>query len=105
MKRLSEFETIEEFWGTVDNVPPPSKLPVGCNYHLCVSLPSVLLSVLLSLLRRGRLDLSILREERARSKGELCIQASLVREGGREAGREKWMERRRWRGSRNRHHL
>jgi hypothetical protein len=38
MKRLSEFETIEEFWGTVDNVPAPSKLPVGCNYHLCVYL-------------------------------------------------------------------
>jgi len=34
MKRLSVFETIEEFWGTVHNVPPPSKLPVGCNYHL-----------------------------------------------------------------------
>jgi translation initiation factor 4E len=34
MKKMSTFETIEEFWGTMHNVPPPSKLPVGCNYHL-----------------------------------------------------------------------
>jgi len=26
MKRLSEFDTIEQFWGTVHNVPPPSKV-------------------------------------------------------------------------------
>jgi len=34
MKRVSEFDTIEDFWGTINNIPPPSKLPVGCNYHL-----------------------------------------------------------------------
>ena len=34
MKKLCTFDTIEEFWGAVENVPPPSKLPVGCNYHL-----------------------------------------------------------------------
>ena len=51
MKRLSEFETIEEFWGTIDNVPPPSKLPVGCNYHLCVC--PLLSAAALSLHGRG----------------------------------------------------
>mmetsp|Transcript_18106 Transcript_18106/g.35345 ORF Transcript_18106/g.35345 Transcript_18106/m.35345 type:complete len:213 (+) Transcript_18106:16-654(+) len=34
MKRLACFKTVEDFWGVVNNIPPPSKLPVGSNYHL-----------------------------------------------------------------------
>jgi len=34
MKRVGDFDTVEDFWGVINNIPPPSKLPVGCNYHL-----------------------------------------------------------------------
>ena len=34
MKRIAEFNTVEDFWGVVNNVPAPSKLQAGSNYHL-----------------------------------------------------------------------
>lgn len=34
MKRVAEFNTVEDFWGLFNNVRVPSKITSGSNYHL-----------------------------------------------------------------------
>jgi translation initiation factor 4E len=34
LKRIARFTTIEEFWGVMNSVPPPSSVSQGSNYFL-----------------------------------------------------------------------
>ncbi|KAJ3396637.1 hypothetical protein HDU92_002263, partial [Lobulomyces angularis] len=34
LKSIINFDTVEDFWGVYNHAVPPSKLPLGSNYHL-----------------------------------------------------------------------
>lgn len=34
MKKVIDFDTVEDFWGLMNHIAPPSKLPSGCDYYV-----------------------------------------------------------------------
>jgi translation initiation factor 4E len=34
LKKIATFESVEDFWGLLNNLKKPSEIPAGSNYHL-----------------------------------------------------------------------